>query len=275
MQQVKIHSPPCGEQGKWEELYADLSVPETVRERELRSAHALQRPMFGNTYAEDILAPRQHVGTDLEAVLVTPQTPSHLIEQSIELVRELWPPRSGVPADLAPPATWQRMIERKRSGNSYFVDDEPPLRGRIGVMDCVFLYVSRTSCDASSLSSRRLAEGQELVAIHGLYHYVSRPHRYFCARLGVMPRCQGRGIGRRVVSHQIALALQLGAKTQWLFTEADRASNGRVIDMFARWGFVPSRLRCSYNGSAQVFMYLDLTPGSPGWNLAHHCAVTG
>jgi ribosomal protein S18 acetylase RimI-like enzyme len=77
---------------------------------------------------------------------------------------------------------------------------------------------------------------------------------YFIANIGVDPRCQGAGLGRRLMDHAIAEARRLQLPALKLYTHALMAEN---LCMYAHLGFVETH-RVFENGFDRVYMRLSL-----------------
>lgn len=87
----------------------------------------------------------------------------------------------------------------------------------------------------------------------------SEPGAFEVAKMAVLPEWQGRGIGRRILSHTIRQARLLGAKRLHL---ASSSKLERAVALYESLGFVhraPGEGRSLY-ARADVFLELDLRP---------------
>ena len=204
----------------------------------------------GRTPIEISLRPTQLMEGGITAVLLQKGASRSWISATEAIVARCFPSGSETPEHLRPASTWRECLGAKLAGQSYFVETSGPFARRIGVIDCVFAYIE---------TSGNYTPQTPVVGIHGLYHYVSLPRQYFALRLAVTPEYQRRGFGAKFFWHNCGIALNAGATSHWLFTEADPVKNRSVLELYRRWGYRETGLTQYYNNELQVFMSLDLS----------------
>jgi GNAT superfamily N-acetyltransferase len=223
----------------------------------------------GLTEAQQILPSREYLGRGIESLVVLPgrkELNDSIATKTVALVSSTFHSDQSVPLDERPAATWERSLRKRMSGESYFIETDPGYEGHIGVFDAVFIYFARKE-PTTPLSIEEIPDAR-LVGIHGLYHYLTDPTVYYGVRFAVDPELQGQGIGRKIMCHNLQQCLRLGAQERQIFTEADPIKNKAVLEIYGKWGFLPTGRSMEYNGEQQVFLAAKLAPGTKSWEMA-------
>jgi GNAT superfamily N-acetyltransferase len=253
----------------WVSFMRDKNVPEALLQQQLEIIKEKRLKQIGLTEAQIVLPTREYIGRGIESLVVLPgqnELNEAFVHKSVELVSRTFHPDSNVPPEERPTATWERFFRRQMRGDSYFIESDKGFEGKIGVFDALFVYLARNKRD-EPLAKEELSRAR-LIGIHGLFHYLPDPTVYYGIRLALNPELQGRGIGRKIMSHNFQQCLRLGATERQIFTEADPSRNKKVLKIYKGWGFVPTGRSICYNGEKQIFLATALAPKTKAFKMA-------
>lgn len=85
------------------------------------------------------------------------------------------------------------------------------------------------------------------------------PDAYFIDNIGVEPKAQGKGLGRRLIEHAATDAHRLGLPALRLYTNAAMVEN---LSMYAYLGFIATHCTVE-KGFNRIYMRLDLSEEQP------------
>ena len=268
----EVSSLSLREQEEWRDFLKSEHVSRDLAERQLALLVENKQRLWGLTECQRLLSQGQYIGRGIEAVAVNANMGKDLndklLETSAALVREAFPVDPAVRKEDLPESTWRRALTRVMSGRSHFVEDESDSKreGWVGVFDAFVLYFARIA-PHEPLNKSSIANAP-LIGIHGVYHYLLEPEVYWGLRMAVRPDLQGRGLGTKLMSHNLHLCLELGATQRNLFTEKDPQKNKKALDLYRGLGFRETDAEIDYNGKQQTVLSLPLQIGSKGWLMA-------